>query len=706
MSADHVPAVARASRLAVRWRALAEGLARSSWLSWLSRPAGRTPGAGLFKGYHGVWSPGIRLLRNLRMVHKTLLVLVVLLLPVGVLLADAAALWQQRHETIRQAVAGHDRYHHLVELDIRVNEVANALYLRSRGQPHGDLKALLAQEAAAFQGLQAVLSTPADGTVTEALRKLQAGRDLLLSRLDDNREAATPGVPGPRWQAYFSYLDQIEVLRSLIANRTAAALDVDAGSAMLRTGLIDAQLQALGMLSRLTGRAERLYQLEGHASRLHDVVTLGARTDLLLGQVSQQVDHVIAHRLIEPEQARQDLRAQQHFLALVDHLIRAMPQATTAAELAVLTGVDAEQFLGAGVAAVQASARLQRHAVEALGERVRLRHAADDRLMIERGIVLGVLLLAGTYLMVCLYRVLAGGLSTLCQQLDELGRGNLSIRPRGWGNDEIGHALNTLSESAQRMASLFEAVTQGVSAVSHASREVATGNAGLSNRTDQVKQSIDDVNVRAQAFAEAMDRCARQVDQAAEHVHAMRIEAQRSRKAMAGLRERMKLLQRRSREIGHVVGLVQMVAFQTKLLSLNASVEAARAGSVSRGFSVVAQEVRALAQRSEDAASKIATIVSGSVAEIEEGNVMTERAGQAVSHTDEEIQAVDRIMDDIVRLTRDSMTQAQEVLDIARDVEQSMLGNTRLVAQLSQASNALRHQGDSLRRSVNHFVLR
>jgi methyl-accepting chemotaxis protein len=149
-----------------------------------------------------------------------------------------------------------------------------------------------------------------------------------------------------------------------------------------------------------------------------------------------------------------------------------------------------------------------------------------------------------------------------------------------------------------------------------------------------------------------------------------------------------------------------MVAFQTKLLSLNASVEAARAGSTSRGFSVVAQEVRALAQRSEDAASKIAAIVSGSVADIEEGNAMTERAGQAVSRTDEGIHAVDRIMDDIVRLTRDSMAQAQEVLDIARDVEQSMVENTRLVGQLSEASNALRHQGDSLRRSVNHFVLR
>lgn len=705
MSADHVPAEGRTPRVAARWRVLA---AWPLWLSWLSKARWSRP-ASLFTGYHGIWSPGIQLLRNLRMAHKTTLVLLVLLLPVGMLVGDAAALWRQRHEMTHQAVLGHARYRHLVEFNVSVSDLGTALYLRARGLPHGDMSARRAQEAQAFQLLQDTLagpSAPVDSVIVAAFRKLQAGRDLLLSRLDDNRAAEVPGGLAPRWQAYFALLDQIEVLRGLIVDRGAAALDVDPDSSTLRTGILDAQFQAQGALARLAARSARLYQLEGHTNRLHDVLTQAARTDLLLDQARQQADRALARRLVEPERARQDLVQQQEFLARVDRLVRAVPEAASTADLVAVTGFDPDQLLAAGLAAVRASGRLQRDAVAAIGERVRQRDIAEERQLVERGIELTLLLLAGAYLMVCMYRVLAGGMAALCGQLDELGRGNLSIRPRGWGQDEIGHALTTLGESAERMASLFEAVTQGVSAVSHASREVATGNAGLSSRTGHVKQSIDDVNRRSLAFAEAMDSCARQVDQAAEHVHAMRAEARRSRRAMAGLRERMQLLQRRSREISHVVGLVQMVAFQTKLLSLNASVEAARAGSTSRGFSVVAQEVRALAQRSEDAASKIAAIVSGSVADIEEGNAMTERAGQAVSRTDEGIHAVDRIMDDIVRLTRDSMAQAQEVLDIARDVEQSMVENTRLVGQLSEASNALRHQGDSLRRSVNHFVLR
>jgi methyl-accepting chemotaxis protein len=150
---------------------------------------------------------------------------------------------------------------------------------------------------------------------------------------------------------------------------------------------------------------------------------------------------------------------------------------------------------------------------------------------------------------------------------------------------------------------------------------------------------------------------------------------------------------------------MEAVAYQTKLLSLNASVEAARAGGAGKGFAVVAQEVRALAQRSEDAARSIHDIISSSITEIEEGGLMTDRASEAVGRTDELIQTVDRIMGDIVRLTRDGMSQSQEVLGITRQVEESVGGNARLVDQLSQASGALRTQGDNLKRSVQHFVL-
>jgi methyl-accepting chemotaxis protein len=153
-----------------------------------------------------------------------------------------------------------------------------------------------------------------------------------------------------------------------------------------------------------------------------------------------------------------------------------------------------------------------------------------------------------------------------------------------------------------------------------------------------------------------------------------------------------------------VIGLVETVAFQTKLLSLNASVEAARAGSAGRGFAVVAQEVRALAQRSEDAARTIRGIVGHSVAEIDEGRQMSDRACHAVRHTAEGCQTLDVRMGALVQLTRASHQQSMRVREIARDVVPAEVEQDHLVQQLADACDALRQEGDALRLSLDHVT--
>jgi methyl-accepting chemotaxis protein len=147
------------------------------------------------------------------------------------------------------------------------------------------------------------------------------------------------------------------------------------------------------------------------------------------------------------------------------------------------------------------------------------------------------------------------------------------------------------------------------------------------------------------------------------------------------------------------------VAFQTRLLALNASVEAARSGVEGKGFAVVAQEVRALAQRNAEAARTIDDIVTASLAEIEACNGLTERAVEAVAQTDLRIDAVHRAMGTIVSMTRDGMSAAQDVASEARRTASAIEGNAKLVDQLSVASADLRQQGESLRGSVAQFAL-
>ncbi|NRT55605.1 methyl-accepting chemotaxis protein [Sphaerotilus uruguayifluvii] len=642
----------------------------------------------------GLYGPGIRLLRNLSLARKTALVGLMLLLPGGMLMQDAIQLWRDHLVQVRLAVDGQDRYRTVIDLNLMIGRLAREVFFREQAMPHGDVAALRRQEAETFARLQQQLDALPEAAVDQvsalsAVRKrLQARHELMLARLDSSDAAL-------RWQALFDCVAELDALRGVLVTDWSLAVDLDPGSKMLRTGLVDPQFQMLMQMQRLAGKGFLRLRGDTADERLHEMLLLQGRVEMLSDQARPMVAQTLLMQLLDVDGVQRDLGAIRVFLSTSARLTGAAP-----------AGIDPQAYSRQALAAIEASARLQHLALEQIGRRMQQREATlVDRLGLRLG-VLGVLALIGLYLLVCLYRVMSGGLGTLCRHLDRLGQGDLSARPRGWGRDEIGHALNTLGRATANISALFEAVQQGVAAVTHASREVAVGNSGLSGRTGEVRDALGRVIESAQHFSTAMDACAHEVDDAAEHVRAMRVEAQRSRKAMDDLRERMHALQVKSREIVHIVGLVEAVAFQTKLLSLNASVEAARAGSASRGFSVVAQEVRALAQRSEDAAAKIRAIVEVSAAEIEQGSVMAERAGRAVGRTDEEIHAVDRIMASLVHVTLDSREQSQQVLDIVREVDGSVQANVALVGQLSEASGGLRHQGDALKRSVSHFVVR
>ncbi len=269
----------------------------------------------------------------------------------------------------------------------------------------------------------------------------------------------------------------------------------------------------------------------------------------------------------------------------------------------------------------------------------------------------------------------------------------------------MGQALGSLRVSLLRMNELFATVTRGVSSLAHAVHEVADGNAGLAQRTQTADQGIHRMTSRVLSFSDKMDDCGREVDEAVDHARAMRIDAARSKKSMAGLRERMDALQRKSSQIGDVIGLIDGLAHQTRMLALNASVEAARAGEAGRGFAVVASEVRTLAQRSAEAATQVAGIIEASTAEIVDGHALSGRASEMVTLTEERITAINERMNRIVEVLRASTSEAEEVLDLAREVGTATDGNVQLMNQLTDASVALRGQGDTLEAAMAQFKL-
>ena len=161
-----------------------------------------------------------------------------------------------------------------------------------------------------------------------------------------------------------------------------------------------------------------------------------------------------------------------------------------------------------------------------------------------------------------------------------------------------------------------------------------------------------------------------------------------------------------STQISQIIGVIDDIAFQTNLLALNAGVEAARAGEVGRGFAVVASEVRALAQRSSDAASEIKVLISASTAHVQDGVKKVDGAGKALSTV---VSQVTNIADLVSGISSESAEQAQGLNEINIGVSQLdsvTQQNASMVEQSSMAIRAMNNETVGLNDLVGQFALR
>jgi methyl-accepting chemotaxis protein len=179
--------------------------------------------------------------------------------------------------------------------------------------------------------------------------------------------------------------------------------------------------------------------------------------------------------------------------------------------------------------------------------------------------------------------------------------------------------------------------------------------------------------------------------------------AERSRQVVSEAISAMSQIEESSKQIARIIDVIDDIAFQTNLLALNAGVEAARAGDAGRGFAVVASEVRALAQRSSDAAREINGLISNSNGQIERGARLVGDAGSALQEIIHAVADIAQNVGEIATSAREQATGIHEINTATTQLDATMQKNAAVTEETSAASHALSAEASALRGMVQRF---
>ena len=306
------------------------------------------------------------------------------------------------------------------------------------------------------------------------------------------------------------------------------------------------------------------------------------------------------------------------------------------------------------------------------------------------------------YLLMKGVTVSIGGMSRMLKDMAR-GRGDLTKRLEVGGIDEVGQLAHWFNEFMNNLEEIIQHVRH-ISLQLHQSIEhVSSGAQGLSQATQEQSASIEEISASMGEMNGSIQHNTQVVNQGREASQIITGLVNKNRGGFSRLMDAIREISKDSQKIGDIVVTVNEVAFQTNLLALNASVEAARAGEHGRGFAVVAGEVRALAQRSADAAREIKNLIDGTVARVKTGDELMKKTAESL---EELMSRFDSFFDMIEEITTASIEQSRNMKELSSAISQidiSTQNNATTVEELASTLHSLRADAEVLSVDVKKF---
>ncbi len=523
----------------------------------------------------------------------------------------------------------------------------------------------------------------------------------------DNRALVEQILAGTR--AYEAELDQIVTLNDA-AQRQIFELNGLGFSAQQRAEYLSANdTSAMSWLVRLVGI--RLTQKDFALSRNEvDAMQLSSRLRGLLATLENRL-HMQEDADVRElyDLLKQFQQQQQGFIDAVNGLVGVERRIDTAAET-IAGSIDTL------VSRQQASMHRDSNAAK----------------MIILAVTLAALVMGGLFAWL-ITRGIVNPLKLLVLQANRIADGDLSLDIRHRRKDELGELMDCMQAMTLNLRQLVGELDQSASHIASSAQE-------LSAVSEQSRSGVNQQRLELEQVSTAMNEMAATVQEVARHAetafgsarsadsdasagdHKVGLTISRINSLADEIRhslETIHQLESESLNIGSILDVIKGVAEQTNLLALNAAIEAARAGEHGRGFAVVADEVRALAKRTQQATAQIEALIQGLQSKAQESVIMMDRSTTMASETvavaneaGASIHAITRSVSDIQQMNSQIATASEQQSSVAEEINRSVFSirevsehSAAATEQTAASSSELARQSAELQRLIGRFRL-
>ncbi len=265
---------------------------------------------------------------------------------------------------------------------------------------------------------------------------------------------------------------------------------------------------------------------------------------------------------------------------------------------------------------------------------------------------------------------------------------------------ELGNSLEVINRSLNKS---FIAVKQSVDSIMSGSEQVSEGSQSLSETAikqaeavDEIVSTIDGIKVKADATVTTSTDVLGYTNEANNNAQ---VGADQMKDLMAAIDD----IKEKSDAISAVIKTIDSIAFQTNILAINASIEAARAGEAGRGFSVVAEEVGNLATMTADAVKQTAALITDSVAAVEKGTAIADKAEMAIKSIVDDVNKVYDHMQDIVNAANEQNAAVEQIITGISRINDGMHDTTATAEESAASSVQLADLASALSDEIDHF---